>query len=42
MEAGERQPEALARMLAEARAFEAIEIRTDLQGRDRMIGARRR
>lgn len=42
MEAGERQPEALARMLADARAFEAIEIRKDLQGRDRMIGARRR
>ena len=42
MEAGEGQPESLARMLAEARAFEAIEVRKDLQGRDRMIGARRR
>ena len=42
MEAGEGQPAALAGLLAGAGGFEAIEIRKDLQGRDRMIGARRR
>ena len=42
VEAGEGQAEALAGMLEAARAFEAIEVRRDLQGKDRMIGARRR
>lgn len=42
MEAGEGQPDTLARALAETGVFEAIEIRKDLPGRDRMIGARRR
>ena len=42
MEAGEGQPEALAGALAETGLFDAVEIRKDLQGRDRMVGARRR
>jgi len=42
MEAGEGQPEVLTRALAVRGAFEAIEVRRDLQGKERMIGAQRR
>jgi release factor glutamine methyltransferase len=42
MEIGEGQAKVLASALALTDAFEAIEVRRDLQGRDRMIGARRR
>jgi len=41
MEVGERQAATLAPMLA-AGAFEAVEVRRDLRGMERMIGARRR
>ncbi len=42
MEVGEGQAEPLARMLAQHEAFEAVEVRRDLAGVDRMIGAERR
>ncbi len=42
MEIGEGQAEALARAITLTGAFGAIEVRKDLSGGDRMIGARRR
>lgn len=41
MEIGEGQAEPLARVLAAQEAFESVEVRKDLGGVDRMIGARR-
>lgn len=42
MEAGDGQARALGRALGETPVFEAIEVRRDLSGEDRLIGARRR
>lgn len=42
MEAGEGQAGALTRVLAATQDFEGVEVRRDLQGKDRMIGAQRR
>ena len=42
MEVGEEQAETLAGLLALGGAFEAVQVRRDLRGVDRMLGARRR